>query len=184
VVLLHRTHDTDGIAEYIGSRLGDRHEVKTWMQLNDFYVKAAEMYRQQFGVLQLIILVMVLLGVVNTVNMMVFERVGEFGTLMALGSRRKAIFGLIVAETTLLGLGGAILGVLLGVVVSLGASAIGVPMPPLPGTSIGYTAQVRLVPDTMLAAALVGLFAAVLAGLLPARKASRTQIAAALRENY
>jgi hypothetical protein len=37
-------------------------------------------------VLRLIILLMVLLSVANSVNMSVFERVGEFGTMMALGN--------------------------------------------------------------------------------------------------
>ena len=40
--------------------------------------------------LQLIILAMVLLSVMNTVNMTVFERDGEFGTMRALGNRGKA----------------------------------------------------------------------------------------------
>lgn len=184
VVLLQRTRDTDTVVELVKARLGNGHDVKSWVELNDFYVKAAEMYRQQFGVLELIILIMVLLGVVNTVNMMVFERVGEFGTLMALGNRRRAIFGLIVVETALLGLGGAIIGALLGIAVAFVSSALGLEMPPLPGTSVGYTAQVRLAPGVVSAAALVGLVATVLAGLLPARRASRMPIATALRDNY
>ena len=64
-------------------------EVKTWLELNDFYAKTVKMYDVQFGVLRIIILLMVLLSVVNSVNMSVFERVGEFGTMMALGNRSR-----------------------------------------------------------------------------------------------
>ena len=73
-------------------------EVKTWIELNDFYEKTVEMYKGQFGVLQLIILVMVLLSVANSVNMSIFERTGEFGTMMALGNRRSQMFRLIIVE--------------------------------------------------------------------------------------
>ena len=46
----------------------------TWTELNDFYERRLQLYDRQFGVLQLIILVMVLLSVVNSVNMSLFER--------------------------------------------------------------------------------------------------------------
>ena len=54
-------------------------------------------------VLQLIILAMVLLSVTNTVNMTIFERTGEFGTMRALGNRGVDVFALILTEGALLG---------------------------------------------------------------------------------
>ena len=81
--------------------------MNTWLKLNDFYAKTVEMYDVQFGVLRIIILLMVLLSVVNSVNMSVFERVGEFGTMMALGNRSRRVFTLIIAENTLIGVAGA-----------------------------------------------------------------------------
>ncbi len=47
---------------------------------------------------------MVLLSVANTVNMSVFERIGEFGTMRALGNRGRQVFALILIESVLLGL--------------------------------------------------------------------------------
>ena len=58
---------------------------------------------------------MVLLSVTNSVNMSVFDRVGEFGTMMALGNRSSKIFQLIVAKSVIFGLIGGLLGVGLGV---------------------------------------------------------------------
>lgn len=63
--------------------------------LVDFYEKAAQLYDRQFGVLRLIILLMVLLSVANSVNMTLFERTREFGTLLALGERQATVFKLI-----------------------------------------------------------------------------------------
>lgn len=86
VVTLHRTQDTDAALATIQAQLaGSGLEAYSWKQLSDFYEKTLQLYDRQFGVLQVIILVMVLLSVANTVNMSAFERLGEFGTLQALG---------------------------------------------------------------------------------------------------
>ena len=85
VISLKKTEDTDRFAAWLEDQFYSLDlEIKTWVELNDFYEKTVELYKGQFGVLQLIILVMVLLSVANSVNMSIFERTGEFGTMMAL----------------------------------------------------------------------------------------------------
>lgn len=54
------------------------------------------------------------LGVLNTMMMSVFERTGEIGVLRALGWRRGRVLRLIVGESVMLGVGGAIAGSILG----------------------------------------------------------------------
>jgi putative ABC transport system permease protein len=184
VVSLKQTADTERVTEALRARLaGSPLEVKTWMELNDFYEKAVALYDRQFGVLQLIILAMVLLSVANTVNMSVFERVGEFGTMMALGKNRGQIVQLILAENVLLGLIGGALGVLLGAALALVISAIGIPMPPPPNANIGYTASIRIAPSVVAMAFLVGVAATTIAAVWPALRVSRTPVAEALRAN-
>jgi putative ABC transport system permease protein len=56
-------------------------------------------------------------------------------------------------------------------------------MPPPPNSNLGYTAAIRLLPDTLLTAFAVGLLATLGAALLPARRVSRTPIIDALRYN-
>jgi|RhiMethySRZTD1v2_1073278.scaffolds.fasta_scaffold00697_19 putative ABC transport system permease protein len=184
VVTLHRTADTDRIAALLKEQLGPAGmEVKTWVELNDFYEKTVRLYKSQFGFLQLIILIMVLLSVTNTVNMSVFERVGEFGTLMALGNRSGEVFRLIVIESTALGLAGGTLGVLLGTALAWGISSIGIPMPPPPNANIGYTAHILIIPSSLLTSFLVGFGATVAAVLVPARRVTRIAVVDALRQN-
>ena len=105
-------------------------EVARWNTLSDFYEKAVDLYDRQFGVLRLIVLIMVLLGVANSVNMSAVERVGEFGTMMALGNRRIDVFRLVITENVLIGVIGSSTGLLIGVVLAWVISAIGIPMPP------------------------------------------------------
>ena len=184
VASLKRTADTGRVTQLLGASLGSQQlEVKRWDELNDFYAKTVELYSRQFGVLQLIILAMVLLSVTNTVNMTVFERTGEFGTMRALGNRGADVFALILVESTLLGLVGAAAGALLGVFLAWIISTIGIPMPPPPNADIGYTAQIRIVPSVVAGAFAIGVLATVLAAIAPALRVARTQVVDALRQN-
>jgi len=184
VVSLARTRDTAAVvaaAEEIAAGRGL--EVKGWSELNDFYEKTVALYDRQFGVLRLIILVMVLLSVINSVNMSLFERVGEFGTMRAVGDRGRKIFALVVIEGALLGLIGSVLGVLVGVVLGVAISAVGIPMPPPPNSNLGYTAEIRLVPSVIAGAFVIGWIATVLASIPPAWRVSRVPVVEALRQN-
>ena len=184
VVLLDDTGATDGAVAAIRARLGAQgYEVKPWYELADFYTKTVALYRRQFGALQAIILVMLVLSVASTVNMVVYERTGEFGTLLALGSRRRKIFWLVLTENTLLGLLGALLGVITGFALAALISHIGLPMPPPPGSNTGYTASIRMVPWVFALAAITGVLAASLAAILPGRRAARLPVVEALRHN-
>ena len=146
VVSLTDTLDTARIAGLLAGQLDrDQFEIKKWNELSDFYDKTVTLYDRQFGVLRLIVLIMVLLGVANSVNMSVFERVGEFGTMMALGNRRLDVFRLVMLENVLIGVIGSSAGVLVGVALALVISAIGIPMPPPPGSEVGYMAQIQVV---------------------------------------
>ena len=184
VVSLKRTPDTSAVRARLIQRLDPTvFELMSWQELNDFYAKTVVLYKRQFGVLQLIVLLMVLLSVANSVNMSTFERVGEFGTLRALGNRSGHVFRLILVENTIVGLIGGLLGVVLGIVLALVISAIGIPMPPPPNANLGYTALIRIVPEEIAMAFAVGVLATVCASILPARKVVRIPVVDALRQS-
>lgn len=184
VVLLSATRYTDAVASELRRMLPPaRYEVKTWRQLAGFYNKTVSLYRRQFLVLQLIILVLVLLGVANSVTITVYDRIGEFGTLMALGDRGAAVFGLLITEFALLGLAGGVLGVTVGTGLAALISVVGIPMPPPPNMDVGYVAQIVIVPKVLIMAFGVGFLATVLAAVLPARRVARLPVVDALRQN-
>ncbi len=163
--------------------LGDDYEAKTWLELDDFYPKTVQMYQSQFGVLQLIILIIVLLSVANSVSMTANERVGEFGTLRAIGRTSGDIYRLLLIENTILGLTGSFAGVALGVGLAAMISVSGIPMPPPPNANVGYTAYIRIVPAVCIIAFLIGTIATVVSALLTCRRPTRIPIADALRQN-
>jgi putative ABC transport system permease protein len=184
VVSLHRTHDVPAAAGELRALLEPQGlEVTTWRELDDFYDKAVELYDRQFGILRVIVLAMVLLSVANTVNMSIFERVGEFGTMRALGNRSPHVFRLVLAESVVLGIAGAALGTLIGILLAGVISAVGIPMPPPPNANVGYVAQIRVVPSAVAGACAIGFAATVLASILPAVRVARLPVAEALRHN-
>jgi putative ABC transport system permease protein len=157
-------------------------EVKVWHELSDFYGKAVELYARQFGVLQLIVVLMVILGTVNCVNTTTFERVHEFGTMRALGNRNADVAALVVTETVLLGLAGATAGVALGALLAAAISAVGIPMPPVPNSNLGYTARIAFEPAAAGGAFALGVAASLAASVPAAIRVSRVPIVDALRQ--
>ncbi|MBS1156145.1 MAG: transporter permease [Proteobacteria bacterium] len=182
VVALQQTKLTTQVAERVRQDLAPAgFELRTWIELNEFYTQTVNLYQQQFGFLVVIILIMLLLSVSNTVNMNIYERVSEFGTMLALGNRSRFVFHLIILEGAVLGLIGSILGVMIGIALALGISAVGIPMPPPPNADLGYVSRILVVPGIVAIAFCVGWVAAVLASVLPARKVSKMPAAEALR---
>lgn len=183
IVELADTNVSDVAAERIAARLGaERYDVHTWRNLSDFYEKTVELYDRQFGILRFIILLMVLLSVINSVNMTLFERTREFGTMRALGDRSARVFILINLECLFLGVFGAVCGILLGYVGGVVISAIGIPMPPPPNANLGYIASIQLDVWSALAAGSIGFIATVFAAVFPAKRASKFDIVNALRQ--
>ncbi len=184
VVSLDDSLATDEVMAAINKKIGTQgYEVKPWYQLADFYEKTVALYRRQFGALQFIIMVMLVLSVASTVNMAVYERTGEFGTMLAIGQRRSQVFKLVMLEYTLLGLLGSFIGLLVGGSFAAAISGVGITMPPPPGSNAEYTASIHLVPWVMGVALLIGSLAAALAAVLPGRRAARLPVVDALRHN-
>jgi putative ABC transport system permease protein len=116
-------------------------------------------------------------------TMSVLERTVEIGTAMALGVRRRRILGLFLLEGMLLGLIGGLVGLAVGYILATIISYIGIPMPPAPGMSRGFTAAIRITPGIVLSAVLLATSTTLLASIYPAWRASRLVIVDALRHN-
>lgn len=157
--------------------------VERWIDLADVYTKTVTFMSGQLGVMRVMVAVIIVLGVSNMLVMNVLERTGEIGTLMALGIRRRKVVALFILESFYLGVIGGAAGLLLGVIAAKIISAIGVPMPPPPGRTVDYYGAVLVTIPILASAFAVSLGTTLLAGIYPARKASRLVIVDALRFN-
>jgi len=112
------------------------------------------------------------LGMTNTMVMSVFERTREIGVLRALGWRRRSVLAMIIRESVILSLLGAVTGTVVGVILGLLLNLI----PAMQGwVELKYS--VGLFAQAFLTALLLG----IVGGIYPAWRASRMQPAEALR---
>ena len=156
--------------------------VLDFRELNPFYVQTMQMFDTIFGFVFVLIGGIVLFTVSNTMNTTVVERTVEIGTLRAIGLRRAGILRLFVTEGALLGLCGAVLGVVLALVLSVVINQIGMPwLPPGNVELVPFTVNVwgesRMILGTTFGLVCV----AILSAWWPARRAARLDVVEALR---
>jgi putative ABC transport system permease protein len=112
------------------------------------------------------------LGMVNTLSMSVFERAREIGVLRAAGMSSRQVWGMVVIEAGILGIAGALMGAVVGLLV--GGSLV--------AWSSGSLALAFDPPWTSIAlAVLFGVLISVTASIYPAGIASRQSIVRALQ---
>lgn len=125
--------------------------------------------------LELVVVIIALLGIVNTLLTSVLERQRELATLRAIGAGRRQIEGLILGESCYL----AVLGALLGLI---GGGLLSVLLINVINTqSFGWTIQWTLPVGLLAEAVGLALVVALLAGYAPARWAGRQPLVEGLR---
>lgn len=140
---------------------------------------AIEIFDRTFvitGVLRLLTIAVAFIGVLSALMALQLERARELGILRANGLTPSQVRGLVTTQTGLMGLVAGLLAAPLGVL--LATLLIHV----INKRSFGWTLFMDVSPGILLQAILLALAAALLAGLYPALKMSRSSPAWALRE--
>jgi len=156
--------------------------VMDFRALNPFFVQTEQMFDTIFGFVFLLIGAIVLFTVSNTMNTAIVERTVEIGTLRAIGLRRAGIRRLFVAEGMLLGVCGALLGVVLALVLSGLVNQMNIPWVP-PSTvepvplTILVAGDVRMIIGTTISLIAI----ATLSAWWPAYRAAKLDVVEALR---
>ena len=89
-----------------------------WKDLATLYVQVNSMLNGFLSFIRSVILLVTLFILANATNRNVLERMREWGTLRAMGTRRRDILLIVVLEGCLQGLAGASLGIVLGFAVA------------------------------------------------------------------
>ena len=121
--------------------------------------------------LLLLAVVIAVLGIGNTLALSVFERTRELGLLRAVGMSRRQTRRMIRWESAIVSLFGAVLGVAVGVVFGLAATAA------LPDS---FLDRIAIPTGTLLGLVVVAMLAGLLAAVLPARRASKLDVLEAI----
>lgn len=185
VIQLKNSEDIERARRRIGEIIADTSqplEVLDFHVINPSFDQIISMFMAIFRFIALLMGIVALFSVSNAVNMAVSERVGEIGTLRALGLKRAHIRRMFVGEGALLGLIGGVLGTVLAIVLDQLIRRSGMQWTPPGRTSpvplgVDVLGDPRLVIFTVLAMIVL----AAVSSWLPARRAARMEVAEALR---
>jgi ABC-type lipoprotein release transport system permease subunit len=115
------------------------------------------------------------IGILNSMLMAVAERVREIGTLKCLGARDQFIVRLYFIESTLQGIAGAVIGLILGFVVAMIITMFQY------GSYVWQGFPILAIIGNLLTAFLVGIVMSIVSSILPAYSAAKKQPIEALR---
>jgi putative ABC transport system permease protein len=183
VVGLDSTENTDIAYNELTPRLQglpQQMELKKWIDLATYYKQVSNMFNGIFLFMGVIVFFMVLMSSVNTLLMAMMERTREIGTMLAMGTPRLWVVSLFILEATLLGMMGAVVGLVGGNFLGMVLNASGLHLPPPPGYTTVIAFRVLHVPSLMIGSSILVIVSLAVAAILPAFRASRLQIAEAL----
>jgi len=125
--------------------------------------------------LKVIAFVVAALGIINSMQALVLERERDLGILRAVGTSRRQIRKMTLLEAQLMGMTGFLFGAPTGVLLSLVLIYV------INKQSFGWTIRFSPVPSVFVQSLVLVVLAAFMAGLIPARWATRKRVSDAVK---
>jgi len=193
-VILTSDQRTGDIADAVRSHLAgegvgpERLAVRPWWEaMPDLYAGLRADTVQTY-IMLLVLLGIVALAVVNSILMAVLNRTREFGVLRALGLNRRAVGAMVLVEGVILTVASGLVGMLLGLAISMGVFRDGVDISFLFGGELAFAGSVidPVIPPAVLASDVIAILTIVIAigivaTLYPAWHATRIEPAEAMK---
>ncbi|MBD3232203.1 MAG: FtsX-like permease family protein [candidate division Zixibacteria bacterium] len=183
-IIAEELGQVDEVTERIRTKL-DNPELKVapWQEFARSFYIAMKADKEGAWIMLFVVILIVAIGVLNTVLMNVLERTREYGTLRAIGTAPLQIFRLVIYEVAMM----AIIGVIIGTIISIPANYLlslqGIPMPEqftYGGIEFThYYSEVNL--HSLYLPAITVVLSALIVSLYPATRAARIAPAKALR---
>lgn len=160
--------------------LNDSDRVLEVTERSSILKTSMSVFDQAFAVtdiLQWLAATIAFLGVFSVLTTIQFDRVREYGVLRAVGITSNQLAALIAVESSLMGTIAGLLAIPVGVMTALLLVHV------INQRSFGWSIGFHVPPETLIQGFLMGILAALLAGLIPAYRMSRTLPADALRND-
>ncbi|HSW55478.1 MAG TPA: FtsX-like permease family protein [Ignavibacteriaceae bacterium] len=155
---------------------GQQLVVRTYKFLRDSSIEIFDRTFLIAKVLQILSVIVAFIGILSSLMSLQLERKRELGILRANGLLPSQLFKIVNLQTLLMGFTAGVLALPLGNI--LAAILVYI----INKRSFGWTMQFEILPSIMIEAMIVSLAAALLAGIYPGYKMSKTSPANALRE--
>ncbi len=107
------------VKKSLEEQLGSGYEVYTYRNMLPMLIYQMELYKESMMILNVIIGLALIFGIINTMLMSVFERIREFGVLMAIGMKNSRLYLMIVFEAFILGVIGTFAGLICGLLLDI-----------------------------------------------------------------
>jgi len=141
-----------------------------WKETNPEIIQSLKLEGISNSITLGLIIIIASFGIVSTLFMVVMEKTKEIGMLMAMGVSRRSILIIFVMESGILGLLGAVLGVILGATLAIQMGSYDYGMEVMPGiSSIPFVVRIQDAVIIVLFTFLLNL----IAGIYPASRASK-----------
>lgn len=172
------------VTKKVGEKLNNPNlEVSPWQIFAKSFYQAMKADKQGMWIMLFIIMVIVSVGVLNTVLMSVLERQREYGVLKAVGTKPYQIFKLVLYEVALLAVFSIIVGGILGIIVNHSLSQTGIDLPQAftYGGMEFKTMYTEVNARSLYIPGITIILSALLISILPALRAAHTEPAKTMR---
>ncbi len=167
------------IKKNLEAKLGSKYEVFTYRDMLPMLIYQMDLYKESMMILNIIIGLALIFGIVNTMLMSVFERLREFGVLMAIGMKNSRLYLMILFEAFILGVIGTIAGLICGLLLDIPLAHSGINLSifsaSLESFGVGAVIYPVLSLGNIFNAVLLIPFVAVIGALYPAYKAIKLE---------
>ena len=179
-ILLHDSEQTDAVAAALRS---SNYQVLTWKEMNELILQTEDLANSYIVIFYLIVLAITATIITNTLIMAVFERTREIGILSAIGMKGRRIMAMFLAESSLLAVGGILMGLILGGLVVAYFTRVGfyIGNMGVTGILISDTIYTQLTLEDTVNLTILAFIVTLVAGLYPAVLAARMEPVEALR---
>ena len=184
VVIVSNINRVLKITEAIEADLDDSTlDVAPWQEVAKSFYRAMQADQQGDAIGRIIIMLIVAIGVLNTVLMSVLERTSEYGVLKAIGTKPRQIFWLVICEVLIIALGSIVVGAGLGASINHLLSIYGITMPEefTYGGIKFQTMYAEVNARSLIIPAITVILSAGIVSIFPALKAARILPARAMR---
>lgn len=185
ILILLNEDDTAAFCDRLRLFISEHHLpliVKDWKDVSLFYQQVEGLLSGIYFFIKLIVSLIVIFMISNAMTMNIIERTREITTLRAIGLKPLHVTRLFLLEGIFTGIMGAAGSLAIGYAIAAAINLQGIPMPPSPGQSQGYTAFIKT--DTLALnwiTLVLPILTAAGASVLPALRASRLNISDAFK---
>lgn len=184
-VVAHEKDIAKELSDKLNGLITGNISASPWQVFQKSFYDAMQADKQGGYITLLVIIVIVSVGILNTVLMAVMERLREYGLLKAMGTKPTQIFGLIMYEMGFLSIMSIGTGALLAIGINYWFAVNGIPLnEPMTYGGMEFThifGEVKW--DSIVIPGLTVIFSTLFVSIFPAIKAAKTEPAVTMRSH-